>query len=57
MRQFLRNLLYPGLDLHTRNRASLTQFWMKGKRRVLDAGVELATSPGWRIVQREARSH
>jgi len=33
-----RNLLYPGLDLHTRNRASLCEFWKVGKRDVLDAG-------------------
>lgn len=35
---FLRNLIYPGLDLHLRNRASLCQFWMSGSRDVLDAG-------------------
>lgn len=35
---FLRNLLYPGLDLHTRNRASLCRFWKTGPRDVLDAG-------------------
>jgi SAM-dependent methyltransferase len=34
----LRLLLYPGLDLHTRNRASLTRFWRSGPRDVLDAG-------------------
>jgi 2-polyprenyl-3-methyl-5-hydroxy-6-metoxy-1,4-benzoquinol methylase len=38
MINFLRNLVYPGLDLHTRNRASLTVFWKKGQREVLDAG-------------------
>jgi SAM-dependent methyltransferase len=37
-RDFLRDFIYPGLDLHTRNRASLTQFWRKGARDVLDAG-------------------
>jgi SAM-dependent methyltransferase len=37
-RQALRSLLYPGLDLHTRNRASLCQFWRSGPRDVLDAG-------------------
>jgi SAM-dependent methyltransferase len=35
---FARNLLYPGLDLHTRNRASLCRFWRSGARDVLDAG-------------------
>ena len=34
----IRNLLYPGLDLHTRNRASLCRFWQTGPRDVLDAG-------------------
>lgn len=34
----LRSLLYPGLDLHTRNRALLKQFWRAGPRDVLDAG-------------------
>ena len=37
-RHAIRNFLYPGLDLHTRNRASLTQFWKTGSRDVLDAG-------------------
>jgi len=37
-RHALRNLLYPGLDLHTRNRASLCAFWDHGLRDVLDAG-------------------
>lgn len=36
--QFLRGLLYPGLDLHTRNRASLCAYWGTGPRDVLDAG-------------------
>jgi len=35
---FLRDLIYPGLDLHTRNRASLCRFWKTGPRDVLDAG-------------------
>lgn len=34
----LRAALYPGLDLHTRNRASLKVFWSRGERDVLDAG-------------------
>lgn len=34
----LRDLIYPGLDLHTRNRASLCGFWKTGARDVLDAG-------------------
>ncbi len=34
----LRDLVYPGLDLHTRNRASLCCFWLTGARDVLDAG-------------------
>jgi SAM-dependent methyltransferase len=33
-----RSILYPGLDLHTRNRASLCRFWKTGPRDVLDAG-------------------
>jgi SAM-dependent methyltransferase len=35
---WVRNILYPGLDLHTRNRASLCRFWKNGPRDVLDAG-------------------
>jgi SAM-dependent methyltransferase len=35
---WVRNLIYPGLDLHTRNRASLRTFWKTGPRDVLDAG-------------------
>lgn len=35
---FARRLLFPGLDLHTRNRASLRRFWRTGERDVLDAG-------------------
>jgi SAM-dependent methyltransferase len=38
MKQFLRSLLFPGLDLHTRNRASLCRYWKSGARDVLDAG-------------------
>lgn len=34
----LRDLVYPGLDLHVRNRASLSRFWKSGPREVLDAG-------------------
>jgi SAM-dependent methyltransferase len=38
VRYALRRLLFPGLDLHTRNRASLSRFWKKGARDLLDAG-------------------
>lgn len=38
IRDCLRSLIYPGLDLHTRNRASLCRFWNTGSRDVLDAG-------------------
>jgi 2-polyprenyl-3-methyl-5-hydroxy-6-metoxy-1,4-benzoquinol methylase len=38
IRYRVRDLLYPGLDLHTRNRASLRRFWRTGPRDVLDAG-------------------
>ena len=38
IRDYLRDLVYPGVDLHVRNRASLAQFWRKGPRDVLDAG-------------------
>ena len=38
LRFFARDLVYPGLDLHTRHRASLRRFWKSGPRRVLDAG-------------------
>ncbi|HEY6763821.1 MAG TPA: methyltransferase domain-containing protein [Candidatus Sulfotelmatobacter sp.] len=38
LRNRIRNILYPGLDLHTRNRASLSCFWQIGPRDVLDAG-------------------
>lgn len=35
---FLRSLLYPGLDLHVRDRARLAKYWRTGPREVLDAG-------------------
>src|ERR1700693_1518036 len=38
IRYRIRDLVYPGLDLHTRNRASLSCFWKTGPRDVLDAG-------------------
>ena len=38
MKNTLRNLVYPGLDLHVQSRRALTQFWRRGPRRVLDAG-------------------
>ena len=38
VRNMLRALIYPGLDLHLRNRASLCRFWKDGPRDVLDAG-------------------
>jgi SAM-dependent methyltransferase len=38
LKNFIRHLIYPGLDLHTRNRASLCRFWQTGPRDVLDAG-------------------
>ena len=38
IKNYFRNLVYPGLDLHTRNRASLCRFWKTGPRDVLDAG-------------------
>lgn len=38
VRSWMKNLIYPGLDLHTRNRASLRTFWKSGARDVLDAG-------------------
>ncbi|HKV79225.1 MAG TPA: methyltransferase domain-containing protein [Candidatus Sulfotelmatobacter sp.] len=38
VRHRIRDLVYPGLDLHTRNRASLCRFWRTGPRDVLDAG-------------------
>lgn len=56
IRQLLRGLIYPGLDLHTRNRASLRRFWKTGPRDVLDAGCGngyfswLAYKSGARVV-------
>lgn len=56
MRHRLRMLVYPGLDLHTRNRASLCRFWKSGARDVLDAGCGngyfswLAYKSGARVV-------
>jgi SAM-dependent methyltransferase len=38
IKYWLRDLFYPGLDLHVRNRASLCPFWRTGPRSVLDAG-------------------
>ena len=38
IKNFARWLLFPGIDLHTRNRASLCRFWGIGNRYVLDAG-------------------
>ena len=38
LRHFLRRLIYPGIDLHTRNRAWLRRYWKTGPRDVLDAG-------------------
>jgi SAM-dependent methyltransferase len=56
LRQAVRGLIYPGLDLHTRNRASLCRFWKTGPRDVLDAGSGngyfswLAYKSGGRVV-------
>lgn len=38
MKNWIRSLIYPGLDLHVRNRASLRRYWKTGPRDVLDAG-------------------
>lgn len=38
LRHFLRGLVYPGVDLHTRNRVWLSRYWKTGSRDVLDAG-------------------
>ena len=38
LRTWVRGIIYPGLDLHTRNRASLRRYWKTGARDVLDAG-------------------
>src|SRR5215471_12818147 len=34
----IRQIVYPGLDLHTRSRRHLCKFWGSGPRDVLDAG-------------------
>lgn len=47
LKNAVRSLVYPGLDLHTRNRALLCRFWKTGPRDVLDAGSATAISPGW----------
>jgi SAM-dependent methyltransferase len=55
-RHWARSLVYPGLDLHTRNRTSLSCFWKSGPRDVLDAGsgngyfAWLAYKSGARVV-------
>lgn len=38
MLHHLRDIVFPGLDLHTRCRAALSRFWKRGPRSVLDAG-------------------
>jgi SAM-dependent methyltransferase len=38
LKNMLRDLVYPGLDLHLRNRVSLCRHWKSGPRDVLDAG-------------------
>lgn len=38
LKNILRSIIYPGLDLHLRNRASLKRYWRTGARDVLDAG-------------------
>lgn len=38
IRNWIKYIIYPGLDLHTRNRASLNRYWKTGQRDVLDAG-------------------
>lgn len=38
LKHVFRDLIYPGLDLHLRNRASLCRYWAGGPRDVLDAG-------------------
>lgn len=38
MLNLLRSFIYPGLDLHTRDRATMARFWNPGTRDVLDAG-------------------
>jgi len=53
-RHWARGLVYPGLDLHTRNRASLCRFWKSGPRDVLDAGSGNGYF-AWRAYQSGAR--
>jgi SAM-dependent methyltransferase len=53
-RHWARGLVYPGLDLHTRNRASLCRFWKNGPRDVLDAGSGNGYF-AWRAYQSGAR--
>jgi predicted O-methyltransferase YrrM len=56
LKGMLRSVVYPGLDLHTRNRAALCMFWRAGSRDVLDAGSGngyfswLAYKSGGRVV-------
>ena len=53
-RHRIRNILYPGLDLHTRNRASLCRFWNTGPRDVLDAETIAIRQRGaldWRYIE------
>jgi SAM-dependent methyltransferase len=49
-----RSLIYPGLDLHTRNRALLSRYWKTGLRDVLDAGSGNGYF-AWRAYQSGAR--
>src|SRR2546423_14598039 len=43
LRDYVRRLLMPGLDLFTRRRVRLKQHWKSGSRQVLDAG----SGNGW----------
>lgn len=38
LKNALRNLIYPGLDIHVRNRALFCRFWKSGLVDVLSAG-------------------
>lgn len=38
LKHFLRDLVYPGLDVHLRDRARLSRYWRTGPRDVMDAG-------------------
>ncbi len=55
-RYFLRSMVFPGLDLHTRSRGVLCRYWRDGPRDVLDAGfgngyfAYLAYKTGARVV-------